>query len=78
MSDYALKNLIRSHFDKLIILSLIWFTGTAMIVLAHWQIAPEITMSIKDSYAGLIGALIALVTGKHADSSGAVIPEVKK
>ena len=76
MQDHSWGAVVRANFDKLILLALILATGTTTVLLARWNISQEILISIKDSYAGLIGALIALVTAHHdGDNYGAVLTQ---
>lgn len=79
MQDFTWRGLLRLNFDKIVLLALIVATGTTMVLLARWNIPQEIIISIKDSYSGLIGALIALVTSHHdGNDYGAVLTQKTK
>ena len=80
MPDLSWRSLIHKNFDKLTLLLLITLIGATMVTLVRWNIAPEVMISVKDSYAALIGALIALTTAnRHTDENfGAVLEKPKE
>lgn len=52
------------HLDKLILVFLIMFMGWGFMTLVHWNVTLSVLAFATSTVSGVVGALIALVTGK--------------
>jgi hypothetical protein len=75
MQPYNLRALLYLNFDKLLLAFLFLVTGIVVVTLVRGNAPQDLVIRFEDAFSAVLGALIALVTGKSGDRGdyGAVI-----